>query len=67
MTDASPPHTPTADTDPFAAGLQSLLSPSISTTTQRLSDVYLAQQELSGELERLVARTPPPPPRARAR
>jgi hypothetical protein len=43
-------------TDPLAVGLQTLLNPSIRTTTQKLSNVYLAQQELSGELERLVSR-----------
>ncbi|KAI5784212.1 hypothetical protein FPQ18DRAFT_354480 [Pyronema domesticum] len=41
--------------DPLSSGLQALLNPSIRTTTQKLSNVYLAQQELSGELERLVA------------
>ncbi|KAA8910768.1 hypothetical protein FN846DRAFT_904725 [Sphaerosporella brunnea] len=41
--------------DPLAAGLQTLLDPSIRTTTQKLSAVYLAQQELAGELERLVS------------
>jgi hypothetical protein len=49
----------TTDPDPLAAGLQTLLNPSIRTTTQKLSNVYLAQQELSGELERLVSRIPP--------
>lgn len=42
--------------DPLAEGLQALLNPSIRTTAQKLSNVYLAQQELSGELERLVSR-----------
>ncbi|KAI5850679.1 hypothetical protein BZA05DRAFT_399958 [Tricharina praecox] len=41
--------------DPLAEGLQALLNPSIRTTAQKLSNVYLAQQELSGELERLVS------------
>jgi hypothetical protein len=49
----------TTETDPLAAGLQTLLNPSIRTTTQKLSNVYLAQQELSGELERLVSRISP--------
>ncbi|KAI5815122.1 hypothetical protein BZA77DRAFT_355811 [Pyronema omphalodes] len=46
--------TTTTNSDPLASSLQSLLTPSIRTTTQKLSNVYLAQQELSGELERLV-------------
>ncbi|KAF8532643.1 hypothetical protein BDD12DRAFT_868654, partial [Trichophaea hybrida] len=45
---------PLAVADPLASGLQALLNPSIRTTTQKLSNVYLAQQELSGELDRLV-------------
>ena len=42
--------------DPLATGIKTLLDPSIRSTTEKLSEVYLAQQELGGELERLVSR-----------
>lgn len=47
--------------DPLAQGLQTLLNPSIRVTSQTLSSVFLAQQELSGEIQRLASRTAHPP------
>ena len=41
--------------DPLTTGIKALLDPSVRSTTEKLSEVYLAQQELSGELERLVS------------
>ncbi|KAI5785902.1 hypothetical protein EDC01DRAFT_778922 [Geopyxis carbonaria] len=44
-----------ATSDPLATGIKALLDPTVRLTTDKLSAVYLAQQELSGELERLVS------------
>ena len=43
--------------DPLAQGLQTLLNPSIRMTSQTLSSLFLAQQELNGEIQRLTSGT----------
>jgi len=53
-TPSATPELSASSPDPLATSIQSLLDPSIRATTQKLSAVFLAQQELSGELERLV-------------
>ena len=59
-TPSATPELSASSPDPLATSIQSLLDPSIRATTQKLSAVFLAQQELSGELERLVDRTSSP-------
>ncbi|KAH8150802.1 uncharacterized protein LAJ45_04983 [Morchella importuna] len=59
---SSPTHTPTPTptpdlsrpADPLAAGLKSLLDPTIKQTTEKLLQVHQSQLELNAELTRLV-------------
>lgn len=55
----APTPTPTPDlsrpTDPLAAGLKSLLDPTIKQTTEKLLQVHQSQLELNAELTRLIA------------
>lgn len=48
--------TPSRPTDPLAAGLKSLLDPTIKQTTEKLLQVHRSQQELNAELTRLISR-----------
>lgn len=48
--------TPSRPTDPLAAGLKSLLDPTIKQTTEKLLLVHRSQQELNAELTRLISR-----------
>ncbi|KAH0606662.1 uncharacterized protein H6S33_003496 [Morchella sextelata] len=54
----TPTPTPTPDlsrpADPLAAGLKSLLDPTIKQTTEKLLQVHQSQLELNAELTRLV-------------
>lgn len=56
----TPTPTPTPDlsrpADPLAAGLKSLLDPTIKQTTEKLLQVHQSQLELNAELTRLVMR-----------
>ncbi|KAL0633594.1 hypothetical protein Q9L58_007484 [Maublancomyces gigas] len=47
--------TPSRPTDPLAAGLKSLLDPTIKQTTEKLLLVHRSQQELNAELTRLIS------------
>lgn len=47
---------PSRPTDPLAAGLKSLLDPTIKQTTEKLLQVHRSQQELNAELTRLISR-----------